>query len=78
MDKRRALSAKEDELKSWLNWKSSILADKAFCIGGWLSTETTSDGETEELNFPIAEVRCKLERELKSEEQREAMLAAAA
>ena len=76
MDKRRALSAKEDELKSWLNWKSSILADKAFCIGGRcakLSTETTSDGETEELNFPIAEVRCKLERELKSEEQREAM-----
>ena len=59
MDKRRALSAKEDELKSWLNWKSSILADKAFCIGGCcakLSTETTSDGETEELNFPIAEV----------------------
>ena len=77
MDKRRALSANEDELKSWLNWiKSSILADKAFCIGGRcarLSTETTSDGETEELNFPIAEVRCKLERELKSEKQREAM-----
>ena len=44
-DKRRALSAKEDELKSWLNWKSSIMADKAFCIGGRcarLSTETTS------------------------------------
>ena len=76
MDKRRTLSAKEDELKSWLNWKSSILADKAFCIGGCcarLSTETTSDGETEELNFPIAEVRYKLERELKPEEQREAM-----
>ena len=32
----------------------------------------------EELNFPIAEGRCKLERELKPEEQREAMSAAAA
>ena len=49
MDKRRALSAKDDELKSRLNWKSSILADKVFCIGGLsarLSTDTTFDGAT--------------------------------
>ena len=64
MDNRRALSAKGDELKSKLNWKSSILADKVFCIGGFcarLSTDTASDGAMEELNFPIAEGRCKLE-----------------
>ena len=58
MDNRRALSAKEDELKSGLNWKSSILADMVFCTGGFcarLSTDTTSDGAMEELSFLIAE-----------------------
>ena len=64
------------KMKSGLNGKSSILADKVFCIGGFcarLSTDTTSDGAMEEFNFPIAERRCKLGTELKPEEQREAM-----